>query len=96
MPSETISLQEAERITSLHAAVIRGLVDCGELRAEFRDGEPYIDKSALLAWCRLFAKVLGAVARRNSGSHTACVLTARNLTWLAQAGLLKGKERVRL
>ena len=96
MPNEPISLHEAERVTALPSAVIKGLVECGELRAQSRDGELFVDRSALLAWCRLFAKVLTVVARRNPGNRIGSALTARNLTWLAQAGLLNGKERVRL
>jgi len=93
---ETVSLAEAERMTGLPVDLIGALAACGELPAEQRGGELYIGKSALFGWCRLFAKILAAVTSKDRSGYVSAGISARNLVWLSQAGLLTGKDRLRL
>jgi hypothetical protein len=94
--NETIPLAQAERLTGLPSAVIQTLADCGEISAERRGEQLYVGKSALLGWCRLFAKVLTVVVTRQRRDQIGGGVSARNLVWMAQAGLLTGKDRVRV
>ncbi len=96
MSIEIVSVLEAERMTGLPAAVIQALADCGELPAQRSADQLCVGKAALLAWCRLFAKILAAVVTRQRHEQVGSGVTARSLVWMAQSGLLSGKDRVRV
>ena len=93
---ETISLKEAEQMTGLPTALVKALAECGEIPSEARPDGLYVGKAALLGWCRLFAKILNAVASRQRGEQAGSFLSARNLVWMAEAGLLNGRDRIRV
>jgi len=96
VPIDRLTLEEAEQLTGIPSAVIQALADCGEIPAERREGQVYLGKAALLGWCHLFAKILTAVVTRQRSEEVGGGVSARNLVWMAQAGLLKGKDRIRL
>jgi len=93
---ELITLRDAEELTGLPVAAIAALAESGEVSSSRCGDDIRVSKASLLGWCRLFARVFSAVVSRYSGQAIGSCLTARNLTWMAQAGLLTGKERVRL
>ena len=90
---EVVSIGEAAVLTGLPPDVVQALAISGEIPAEHKDGELYVGKSALLGWCGLFAKIFSAVSDRHKARTG---LSARHLVWLAQAGLLSGRERISL
>jgi hypothetical protein len=96
MQNDYISLQEAAQLTGLPVGFIGSLAESGEVLADSVAGEPFVKKSSLLGWCALFAKVLAVVVKRNPEARRGCSLTCRSLVWMAQAGFLKGRDRVRL
>lgn len=97
MPNyETLSAKQAERLTGLPLPVIQALAECGEIPAEGKGAELYVSERALLGWCHLFAKVFAAIVGRAPRKQIGSTLSARNLVWMAQAGLLTGKDRIRL
>jgi len=96
MNNEYVCLVEAERLTGLPSSVLKALADSGELPLEIRGGEWFLGKSALLGWCRLYGRILSAVAARQPQKPLGVPLSARNLVWMSQAGLLAGKDRVRV
>jgi hypothetical protein len=93
---EYVSLNQAGQLTGLPIPLLKALVECGELPLELRGDDPYIAKAALLGWCRLYGKILSAVSTRHPRNQIGVKLSARNLVWMAQAGLLTGKDRVRI
>ena len=97
MSGETvIPVPQAEQLTGLPSAVIKTLADCGEVPVEICGEQLCVGKAALLGWCRLFAKILEAVVARQRREDVGGGVSARNLVWMAQAGLLNGKDRIRL
>ena len=95
LSGETIPVSQAERLTGLPSTVIATLAECGELPAERRGDELRVGKSALLGWCRLFARILEAVVIRQHCKEIGGGVSARSLVWMAQAGLLSGKDWIR-
>lgn len=93
---ESVSLKEAEQLTGLPQELIAALAECGELPANKVYGELHVGKAALLGWCRLFSKVLARIAEQAPRNQIGSYVSARSLTWMAQSGLLTGKNRIRL
>ncbi len=93
---ETISAVQAEQLTGLPTALIQALAQCGEIPAETQGGSLYVGRTALLGWCRLFARVLAAVVSRQPREQIGGGVSARSLVWMTQAGFLTGKDRIRL
>jgi hypothetical protein len=96
MQHETVSLQEAEQLTGLPPSLINVLAESGEIPGEWQGERLYVGKAPLLAWCRLFAKILSAVTSKQRVGDIGAGISARNLVWLSQAGLLCGKDRIQL
>jgi hypothetical protein len=95
MPSNYVSVLEGEQLTGLPSRILVALAESGEMPFEYRGADLYIAKSALLGWCRLYGRILEAVSAQHAREDSGMNLSARNLVWMSQSGLLAGKERVR-
>jgi hypothetical protein len=95
MPSNYVSVSEGEQLTGLPARILVALTESGEMPFEYRGADLYIAKSALLGWCRLYGRILEAVSSQHAREDSGMNLSARNLIWMSQSGLLTGKERAR-
>lgn len=96
MDLKYISLLEAEQTTGLPSRLLAALAESGEVRCERHGSDLYIAKAGLMGWCRLYGKILTAISDRQSQKEVGISLSARNLVWMAQAGLLAGKDRIRI
>jgi hypothetical protein len=94
MLSNYVSVSEGEQLTGLPARILVALAENGEMPFEYRGADLYIAKSALLGWCRLYGRILEAVSAQHAREGTGMNLSARNLVWMSQSGLLAGRERV--
>jgi hypothetical protein len=95
MPSNYVSVFEGEQLTGLPSRILAALAESGEMPFEYRGANLYIAKSALLGWCRLYGRILEAVTAQHARQDCGMNLSARNLVWMSQSGLLTGKEGVR-
>lgn len=91
-----ITLSEAEELTGLPGPLLKALCDCGEVPSEMRGVDLRIGKHALLGWCQLYGQILSTVVARQRRRQAGISVSARNLVWMSQAGMLDGKDRVRL
>lgn len=96
MSFDYITLSEAEELTGLPGPLLKALCECGEVPSEMRGADVHIGKHALLSWCQLYGQILSAIVARQPRRHLGTSLFARNLVWMSQAGMLAGKDRVRL
>lgn len=92
MQCETVTLERAEQLTGLPSSLIETLANCGRIPAEKgADEQLYIGKVALLAWCKLYARILGHVARQHRPDHGG--YNVFELVWMSRNGLLEGQRR---
>ena len=87
MQCETITLNEGQNLTGLPTSMIQALADLDRIPAERGDdGQVYVGKAALLSWCRLYARILGFVARRNRVPTAG--YSAFELVWMTRHGAI--------
>lgn len=96
MEPKYISLLEAEQMTGLPSRLLAALAESGEVPCELHGSQLYMARAALLGWCRLYGKILTAITQRQPQKQVGISLSARNLVWMTQAGLLAGKDRIRI
>ena len=93
MHCESVTIRQAEQITGLPAPLIEALAAGGRLPSQQKEGSLYIGKLALLGWCRLYARILGHISRRQTGKQPILAgCSVFELVWMSRNGMLQRQE----
>lgn len=88
--SEMVSLEEAADITGLPREVVAALATCRRIPSEqCLNGRVYVNRVALIGWCKLYGRILQYVANYESPHEQIySSYSPFELVWMSRHGML--------